>query len=303
MKLFEDKEKFEEYLSKTSEFFQIDKTQIEKDYFVVLVLKRAFQFVPGLVFKGGTSLSKCQKVIHRFSEDIDLTLDLSHSSQKFKRESLRILIQICDEEPFSLANKDVRAKHTHANYNMFDIKYPNSELNPGIRENIKMEMVYLSKCYPSEKSMICSYIGEYLSAINRVDLIQEFELEPFEIQVQSLIRTLVDKVFAICDYYLRNEVQRNSRHIYDICQILTKVELNDNLKELIHEVRVERQKSDRCPSSIEGVSINKILSEIISSNFYKRDYENVTRLLLFKDFEYEDAIKSLDAIIKSNIFE
>ena len=302
MILSDDSTYLKQLVEATSLFFNIRQSLVQKDYFICQLLKNCTREINGLVFKGGTSLSKCHKVINRFSEDIDLTLDLEHSSQTFKRNSIRKLAELCDKHPLKLINKEQRLLHTHSNYNCFRILYPLYQGDDLKEDQIKLEMVYLSKCYPSEKSMIRSYIGEYLSAINRVDLIKEFELEPFQIQVQSLSRTLVDKVFAICDYYLRNEVQRNSRHIYDICQILTEVELNDDLKELIHEVRVERQKSDRCPSSLEGVSINKILNEIISSNFYKRDYENVTRLLLFKDFQYEDAIKSLDTIIKSNIF-
>lgn len=33
------------------------------------------EFENMLVFKGGTSLSKCFNLIHRFSEDIDLAVD------------------------------------------------------------------------------------------------------------------------------------------------------------------------------------------------------------------------------------
>ena len=48
---------------------------IEKDYYVTLVLRELAKQVPNLLFKGGTSLSKCYKIIDRFSEDIDITLD------------------------------------------------------------------------------------------------------------------------------------------------------------------------------------------------------------------------------------
>ncbi len=59
--------------------------------------------------------------------------------------------------------------------------------------------------------------------------------------MQALERTLVDKVFAICDYIERNVEFRQSRHIYDISRLLTKVELDDGLKELIKEVRKDRK--------------------------------------------------------------
>ena len=303
MNLYENKSYFQELIQQTADYFNMRLPIIEKDYFVVLLLKRAFENVNGLVFKGGTSLSKCQKIISRFSEDIDLTLDIEHSSQSFKRNSLRQLIELCDETPFTLINKNLRLLHTHANYNCFNIDYSVLNLTNLFNMNIKMEMVYLSKCYLSEESTVCSYIGEYLIAKNEAKILKEYDLEPFPIKVQSLNRTLVDKVFAICDYFLRNEVKRNSRHIYDIDHLLTKVELNDDLKLLIKQVRDERKKTRRCVSAQDGVSINNILKQIIDSEFYKQDYKDVTSQLLFKEYKYEDAIKSLSKIIESNVFE
>ena len=49
---------------------------IEKDWWVTLSLKALFRsvYAQHMVFKGGTSLSKCWKLISRFSEDIDIAL-------------------------------------------------------------------------------------------------------------------------------------------------------------------------------------------------------------------------------------
>lgn len=53
-------------------------TSVEKDFWVCWTLQQLFA-MPGLAehltFKGGTSLSKVWKLIDRFSEDIDLTID------------------------------------------------------------------------------------------------------------------------------------------------------------------------------------------------------------------------------------
>jgi Nucleotidyl transferase AbiEii toxin, Type IV TA system len=51
---------------------------LEKDVWVVWALETLFGSAIGanLVFKGGTSLSKAYSVIRRFSEDVDLTLDM-----------------------------------------------------------------------------------------------------------------------------------------------------------------------------------------------------------------------------------
>lgn len=51
---------------------------LEKDVWIVWALQTLFAapFGEHLVFKGGTSLSKCYGVIRRFSEDVDITYDI-----------------------------------------------------------------------------------------------------------------------------------------------------------------------------------------------------------------------------------
>ncbi|WP_299970997.1 nucleotidyl transferase AbiEii/AbiGii toxin family protein [uncultured Roseobacter sp.] len=54
------------------------KAIVEKDFWVCWSLQQLFalpSFGDHLIFKGGTSLSKAYDVIHRFSEDVDLSLD------------------------------------------------------------------------------------------------------------------------------------------------------------------------------------------------------------------------------------
>jgi hypothetical protein len=51
---------------------------IEKDFWVCWTLKRLFTLPDppaGLLFKGGTSLSKVFGIIERFSEDVDLSFN------------------------------------------------------------------------------------------------------------------------------------------------------------------------------------------------------------------------------------
>ncbi len=53
---------------------------VEKDFWVCWSLKRVFTLADspaGLIFKGGTSLSKVYQAIDRFSEDVDLSFDRS----------------------------------------------------------------------------------------------------------------------------------------------------------------------------------------------------------------------------------
>jgi len=53
-------------------------TSVEKDWWVCLILEALYSdpvLSERLTFKGGTSLSKAYKLIHRFSEDIDIVID------------------------------------------------------------------------------------------------------------------------------------------------------------------------------------------------------------------------------------
>ena len=54
---------------------------LEKDLWLVWVLDVLFKQpnAPTYSFKGGTSLSKVYDAIHRFSEDVDVTIDPDHS--------------------------------------------------------------------------------------------------------------------------------------------------------------------------------------------------------------------------------
>lgn len=304
MELFKNREEFEQIVNLTSEHFGIDNALIEKDYYVTCFLKRANDVIPGLVFKGGTSLSKCYGIIDRFSEDLDLTLDLEHFSQSKKRNALRLLINICEELNLTLVNRQKIEKHTHGNFNLYEIEYPNLYKSSDVDSGLKVEMTYIQRVYPCEKRKASSYITDFLLYNGNIDIIEEYHLEPFEVQVQSLERTLIDKVFALCDYYLLDSSNRNSRHIYDISKILETVNLdNQELKLLVDKVRKERKTNRTCVSAQDGVNISLLLREIISKQSFKKDYEGITMKLLMKQVGYDEAIEALEKIIKSKLFD
>ena len=73
--LHENKEEFTNAVNLASEYFHILPIIVEKDYYVTMILRELSKHLDFVVFKGGTSLSKCYKAIKRFSEDIDITID------------------------------------------------------------------------------------------------------------------------------------------------------------------------------------------------------------------------------------
>jgi len=76
MRLHEDTDAFAELIANAAETIGLPQVYVEKDYWVTRALKSLSEspYAGQTIFKGGTSLSKAYKLIHRFSEDIDLVV-------------------------------------------------------------------------------------------------------------------------------------------------------------------------------------------------------------------------------------
>ena len=147
-----------------------------------------------------------------------------------------------------------------------------------------------------------SLIYDYLKHNGFTELIEQYGLEPFALNVQTAERTLVDKVFALGDYYLCDAVHEHSRHVYDIYKLLDVAALNDSMKQLVWDVFEERKPHANCRSAKDGIDVNTLLQEIVDKTVYKQDYEDITARILFEEVPYETAITALQKIIASGVF-
>lgn len=301
MVLHKDKKSFDIAIRAASRHFNVSPAIIEKDYYVTLVLRELAKQVPDLLFKGGTSLSKCYKIIDRFSEDIDITLDSEHQSQGKRKNLKYTIVEICSNLGLNLLNEN--ETRSRRDYNCYKIDYCARHSLSGLNPQLLVETVFIVKAFPDEIKQASSMIYDYLKVVGNDEAIAQYELEPFDIRVQTLDRTLVDKVFAVCDYMLDNKAERQSRHIYDLSRLLTLVKLDDNLKDLIKEVREDRKLGTKCYSAQDGVSVPNLLRQMIDTEFFKKDYEDSTEKLLSKPVTYEEAIKAIEMIIASDVFD
>lgn len=301
MRLHKDKSEFIEYIRAAADYYGVNPALIEKDYYVTLFLSKVSKEIPGVIFKGGTSLSKCYKLIDRFSEDIDLTLDVEHFTQSQKRAANKAIAKVCADIGLVLINEDEIL--SRRDYNCFNVAYPITFVSQVLKSELKVEMTFIQKSYPDETKRIASLIGEFLTLNGHDEIVTEYGLEGFEIKVQALERTLIDKVFAVCDYKLRHQTERQSRHIYDIARLLTRVELNESLRSLALSVREERKKNKTCLSAQDGVSVPELLRTIRETEYFRKDYEESTEKLLSKPLRYQEAAKALTSIIESGVFE
>lgn len=299
--LHNETELFEQLILRTSEFLGIKAEIVEKDYYVTLFLRELVTLSPDIIFKGGTSLSKCHGIIKRFSEDIDLNIMSDTKPSESKRKELKKnIISVIDKFQFTLTNPDnVKSRRE---YNRYIIDYHSVLSASYLKEMLLVETAIYQRAYPTVKLNAGSFIYDYLSANGFTDFIIEYDLMPFELNVQSAERTMIDKIYALADYYLAGKINEHSRHIYDIYKLLDNVTIDDEMRKLAIDVAAERKPHSRSLSVQDGMNIIDILKEIISKNIYRADYDNITSALLFEKVDYDTAIQSLIKIAESNLF-
>ena len=298
MYLHKDKELLKETFHKCHEEKGISLGIIEKDYYVSMMLKGVADSGIGFIFKGGTSLSKCYKVIERFSEDIDLTV-AQRPTQGQRYDMANAVMDMGNKIGLVLQNREeIRRRR---DFNRYIFEYESIIANSYVKPLIIVEVYVALLAFPTTIGSIDSYVGQTL-AKHDTRIAAEFGLLPFDMSVQDIRRTFVDKVFAICDYYLAGKSERYSRHIYDIYQILKIVNLEDLTKDFVAEVRQVRKEIMNCESAKDGINPTELLQDIVDKKFFERDYEQITKKLLFTYVPYSKAISSIEKIIASRCF-
>ena len=275
-----------------------DIIMIEKDLIQSIFLCNLNKGNEHLIFKGGTCLSKVYQIINRFSEDLDISINKKPTESE-KRRINELIINIGNELDLTLENKeDIKGRYS---YNKYIFSYISSF------DNSKYDLIVETSFYQIINDdvikRVYSYVAPYLQN-NDNKIIEDIKQNIiFEMPVQTLERTLIDKIFAICDYYLENIRERDSRHIYDICKIYNNIDINEKaFIKLFNEIRIERTKHKNNPSAESKFCINDLLKEIVKTRFYESDYNNITTQLLYEYESYDDVIKNgVQKIIDSGI--
>jgi hypothetical protein len=223
MKLHTNKKLFQDAIIATVQKQGIKEIFIEKDYWVTYILKTLFEDEVGkdTVFKGGTALSKCNSLIKRFSEDIDLVVlrnpeETGNQLKKKLKTISKCVEKILPEiEIEGITNKKGMIRKTaHSYEKRFSGKFGQ------IRNFIVIESSWLGNYEPNEKGTVSSMIYEMMRETGQQKLIDKYEMNPFEVNVLSPKRTICEKIMSLVRFsYSENpidDLNNKIRHIYDI---------------------------------------------------------------------------------------
>ena len=245
---------------------------MEKDFWVCWVLKQLFLSPPlkdHLVFKGGTSLSKVDGMIERFSEDIDLVLDWEllgygtdaedawqdHPSgrkqDRFNREvnaraaaylSEKLLPDL--QEILSRA-PGVQAAVSEREELTINIRYSSSLSLAALRPEVKLEIGPLASRVPSRVATIRPYAAEVLPRF--------FDDPDCEVIAIRGERTFWEKATILHQQAFRKTAipKGYSRHYYDLVCMAQFPVKNSALADLslLRDVVRFKEKFYRSPSA------------------------------------------------------
>lgn len=220
---------------------------VEKDYWATEALRAiAASYSDGVVFKGGTSLSKAWGLIRRFSEDIDLLIRQDGAAGDTRgaldRYMKAIEVSVGELDDVESVREGARAERGVSRTVVLAYE-PRTQLLEGLQPTIILEMGIRGGTHPTAERTIRSMLG---TALGSSDLEDE-ALKPFEMTVLHPRRTLVEKLFALhcaCELWVEGRataLQRQGRHLYDIHFLLGESEVaeflgSDDYRALLPEI-------------------------------------------------------------------
>ena len=248
--------------TQTAATLNISPIVVEKDFWVTWTLAHlyALQGVPRLLFKGGTSLSKCYGLIERFSEDLDLGLhrdDLGiakgdvptlHKGTKQRSRDLDQIAQRAQDYVRDTLTPKLREEFGSVLSEKFDLKVELSQkesvvmfgypvaLSAGLYGGgryvgpiVKLEIGARADHYPTRERDVRSLAAEAFP--------KAFAMTSARVVAQAPERTLLEKALLLHSNARRGKVgERSSRHAYDLLMLLRAGAMDDVTRQLYLEV-------------------------------------------------------------------
>lgn len=221
---------------------------IEKDFWVCWVLKRIFTLdkpPAGVLFKGGTSLSKVYGVIDRFSEDVDLSFDraglgfggaddpMVAASKKKQAAAVEKLAEACKvavrdqlrpqlAEAFEAAlgatsTWTLEAAKDDADHATLLFRYPKTPIPSAayITPFVRLELGARADHWPAKPGIVKPFAAQ--------DFPEQFKASECTVNALAAERTFWEKATLLHKWYHAAEGKqlrdRQSRHYYDLYRL------------------------------------------------------------------------------------
>lgn len=251
MNLHRDKDAFKAILSDISRRAEIRSDIVEKDYYLTLLLWELSQRQHDLpaYFKGGTALYKAIGRVKRFSEDIDLTVEIQDCSRSQGKKRLETaanaykeLRRTAEKERESNQRGSITSVYEYDPVTLVDTEDALQRFG-----YVKVEATSFTVSEPTEPLEISPLLYSEATEAQRDILERRFEVRPFTIQTIKMERIFADKILAAEFYYQRGMLFDTAKHLYDLATMLEQEHIHrllDNSEELIKMIAYKRKEEN-----------------------------------------------------------
>lgn len=310
-----------ELFRETAQRMRVHEAIIEKDFWVCWILDYIFEksrWKENLIFKGGTSLSKAYQAIERFSEDIDLIVDIGllgisegdlsqirtrNQQDKFNADVNKRCVEFLNDIFLPACLSDLTAmaetesfdvKIDNNNQQNILIRYPRSFSLDAIKPEIILEIGPLAAWTPNAVREISPYAAHQFP--------EQFNKSSISVPTVTIERTFWEKATILHKEAHRPESgqfpPRYSRHYYDL-YCLSRLQAKEAaLRDLGLLVDVVEHKTKyyfaawadyhtAVPGSFKLLPHNSHLKGL------KRDYLNMQPMLFGNVPEFDEVINGL----------
>lgn len=239
------------FITQTAMKTKLPAMVVEKDLWVTAMLQMVFRlpFADKIIFKGGSSLSKCWNLIGRMSEDVDLAYDsnfgifegdeptvrqikkLRKQSSIFVREEfLNAMKEAIESAGLSdwcsiEAQPDGIGNDTYPEPRQLYVKYKSlfangqqADINEYVRPVVMLEISSRSLIEPTRKTKVSSMVSQ---------MFPNMDTDVSDAAVRAALpeKTFLEKVFLLHEMFMTDRclrAERKSRHLYDIEKMMDK---------------------------------------------------------------------------------
>lgn len=223
--IHENKEEFIKVLERASKKKGFLLPQIEKDYYLTLILSKAHELSPKLIFKGGTCLNKVYYAYYRLSEDLDFSMKLPQyeATRGQRRKCIQPVKDKIDKfvKRFGIRIDDAGNPGRNESKQYVYYFVYQSVLRP-VEAKIKFEIgLRFNPLIPIETrqvqhAFLHPFTGEPLFDGGKVNCLSLNEIVSEKLRAAALRKMIAPRDFYDLDFILRNKFNLADREVIEL---------------------------------------------------------------------------------------
>jgi len=311
MKLHKDRDAFQALLSVVSGKTGIREDIVEKDYYLTLLLSELAERQTELpaYFKGGTALYKAIGSLKRFSEDIDLTVEVQDCSKSQGKKRLETAANGYTSLPRT--SDKTRESNTKGSITSVYEYQPVTQIDTDDALQrfgyVKVEATSFTVSEPVEPLMIAPLLYSEANSEQQIILRDSYDVYPFEIKTIKLERIFADKILAAEFYYQRQMLFDVSKHLYDLSLLMKTERISallsqqDELLKMLEYKRREEQNRIGSDLAQKPFADFLLFKSLENDHKFQATFSEMQRIYVFNDADiilFSEVITQIDKLNK-----